>query len=216
MNSEELLYKLDIAKDEYDKLLELIRKEKIKNAELKRLLKSSLTFRTFDIIQIIADLLTIKENNSFGPIIYNKGVEFNGFRKVAISISKDFADKKAERKYAKYLKSVDPSENYIDIYYNAMCKCGPNLEKLYYITFDKLLDKYDLFDDYALDSTILCHTDFKNYEYVNEFIEYLFDLQVQNDGRQLTYEKMQKALNDFLELEKDKPKQKIKEKEKES
>lgn len=45
-----------------------------------------------------------------------------------------------------------------------------------------------------------------------DFINYLFGLQVQNNGKHLTYDEMQVALNDFLSKEKDKPKQKIKEK----
>ena len=52
---------------------------------------------------------------------------------------------------------------------------------------------------------------FENYPYVKSYIIYLFDMQLYN-RRYLNYLEMQKALNDFLELEKDKPKQKIKEK----
>jgi len=55
-------------------------------------------------------------------------------------------------------------------------------------------------------------TSFSGREYIKDFIIHLFDLQVENNGKQLTYEEMQVALNDFLELEKDKPKLKIKEK----
>ena len=66
------------------------------------------------------------------------------------------------------------------------------------------------------------------YPEAKDFINYLFELQIQNNGKHLTYEEMQKAMydflgkelqkamNDFLELERNKPKQKIKEKDKES
>ncbi len=50
----------------------------------------------------------------------------------------------------------------------------------------------------------------EKYDYVNEFIDYLFELQLINDGKHLTYEEMEVALNNFLELEKDNSKTKIK------
>lgn len=55
--------------------------------------------------------------------------------------------------------------------------------------------------------------EFLEHKYVRDFIEYLFDLQVQNNGKQLSYDEMQVALNDFIVLKNklDKPKQKIKE-----
>lgn len=220
MNSNELYNQLEIVKNKYDELLKLIEIEKNKNFELSELLKSCLSFRTFDVINVIAELISIKENDSYAVVFCNEDTNFTDYRKVGFAISKYFGDNKALRKYIRHLKSLNSSlygtADYIDIYYNEHKKCDPNLQCLKYITFACLLNKYDLLSIHSFNSTIKCQNSFKNYEYVNDFIEYLFDLQVQKNGEHLTYEEMQKALDDFLNKEKNKPKQKIKEKDKES
>ena len=71
------------------------------------------------------------------------------------------------------------------------------------ITFFDLCDekKRDIFCDGC---TVFVRNCFKNFDYVSIFIEHLFDLQVQNNGNQLTDLDMQLELNDFLESEKPK------------
>lgn len=59
-------------------------------------------------------------------------------------------------------------------------------------------------DKYCDGSIIFVRNCFKDFNYVFTFIEHLFDLQVQNNGRQLTNLEMQLELNDFLESEKQK------------
>ena len=49
------------------------------------------------------------------------------------------------------------------------------------------------------------------YPEVKDFINYLFELQLQKNGGKLNLVEMETALNDFLSKEKDKPKQRIKE-----
>lgn len=53
--------------------------------------------------------------------------------------------------------------------------------------------------------------EFSEHKYVRDYIEYLFDLQVQNNGKQLSYDEMQGVINNFIVLKNklDKPKQKI-------
>ena len=77
------------------------------------------------------------------------------------------------------------------------------------IIFYFLLKKFGIKNTYPVTISLY---DFEDYSYVQDYISYLFDLQVQNNGRQLTDDEMFNALNDFLSKEKDKPKQKIKEK----
>lgn len=219
MNSKELFDKLEVSSEKCDELLELIEIEKIKNYELRELVKSSLSFRTFDTVQILADLISIKENDSYGVLVSNKNTDLRGYRNVAIAISNYFGSSRAERKFAKSRKKLDDSQDYIIIYYSDMCHTDKDLNRLEYMTFRSLRNKYDLFNEYNGNTiygvpNISCYNDFVDYSYVYDFIEYLFDLQVQNNGKQLIYEEMQKALNDFLELEKGIPKQKIKEKDK--
>ena len=70
-----------------------------------------------------------------------------------------------------------------------------------FITFNFLLRNYGLGDSkYATCSEY----NFYAYDYVRDFITYIFNLQVENNGRILTYDEIHDALNKFLELEEDK------------
>ena len=106
MNSKELFDKLEVSSEKCDELLELIEIEKIKNYELRELVKSSLSFRTFDTVQILADLISIKENDSYGVLVSNKNTDLRGYRNVAIAISNYFGSSRAERKFAKSRKKL--------------------------------------------------------------------------------------------------------------
>ncbi len=74
------------------------------------------------------------------------------------------------------------------------------------IVFKFLLDDYNIKNSYptAVFPVSICN--FENYEYVRNYIYYLFELQFKNNGRQLSNDEMHQALNDFLELEEEKVK----------
>ena len=99
------------------------------------------------------------------------------------------------------------------IYYTYLTKVGKGQDPYKLdMTFTSLLKKCNTTN--VLSKCGVCSCTFIDYPYINDFIKYLYILQVKNNGRHLTYEEMQEALNDFLELERNKPKQKIKEKDK--
>lgn len=51
----------------------------------------------------------------------------------------------------------------------------------------------------------ICKSNFNEYNYVQGYIRYIFDLQIQkNDYIKLSYDEMKNAINDYLELEKEK------------
>ena len=75
------------------------------------------------------------------------------------------------------------------------------------ITFGFLLEKYDITRFYC---GRCVHTNFDEYPYVQDFIVYLFNLQIQKNGELLTYEEISNAYDDFLALEENKPKTKRK------
>ena len=87
------------------------------------------------------------------------------------------------------------------------------------ISFEHLLNKIStmLFSNSAVLpriplSEILIEREISNLKYlidiypeVEDFIEYLFNLQVKNNGKRLKYEEMDKALDDFMEKAQEKP-----------
>ena len=89
-------------------------------------------------------------------------------------------------------------------YYNF---CDYERDDKNFITFDFLLNNFGIRNACQ---AIYSRYDFYDYPYVQNFIIYLFNLQVQNQGKTLTYDEMHKALNDFLALEETKTKTKKK------
>ena len=120
-----------------------------------------------------------------------------------------FQSKKGYEFIAKESEVVDGDKKNIDTivgYYD--CKDNRfNKEK---VIFKFLLKEYNMENSYPVKSS---KYDFDDYDYVQKYIKYLFDLQLQRDGKQLTLEEMNKALDDFLKLEETKPKSKARTKE---
>lgn len=202
MNSNELFDKLEITNEKYNDLLKLIEIENEKSIALKEILKSSLSFKTFDVINILAQLISIKENEEYKILVCNEAANFKGYRTIGIAITKFFDGNRKIRRFINQLKTSNNLTDYIVIYYNPICKCESSLQKLETITFESLLNEYDLFNTHKIDTSIKCMNSFYNYSYVNEFLSTLFNLQVQRNGEHLSYEEMQKALDDFLNKEK--------------
>ena len=76
-------------------------------------------------------------------------------------------------------------------------------ENIRSITFSFLLNKYDITNSFC---GRYARTNFDEYPYVQDFIVYLFNLQIQKNGELLTYEEMSNAYEGFLALEKTKTK----------
>ena len=74
------------------------------------------------------------------------------------------------------------------------------------IIFEFLLDDYNIKNSYPTAAIPVSLCNFEDYEYVRDYISYLFELQLKNNGRQLSNDEMHQALNDFLELGEEKVK----------
>ena len=182
------------------------------------------------IIFSISDLLSYKERERFMPIIYKKIRQCGCYpprysEDTFIGIAPDrniteFIMSKSENidrflglglGYEIYQRSVGEVTEYkyddarwIIKDYN-LCDYEKNDKRT--ISFGFLLNNFELKHSMP---TSFSHYDFIDYPYVQDFIIYLFNLQVQRHGKRLTCEEMHKALNDFLVLEETKTKTKKK------
>ena len=187
-----------------------------------KVFEDSMYFNVCDITKILAKLVSNKEKDSYYPVFYddrNLGHHFDAALNFAIVRAED--EEQAYRKFSNFYNnesvSFDGQEPILigTVYYIYCTKVGKVRDPYKVdIAFKALLSEYNVAD--ILSKEGICLYNFKDYQYINYFIKYLYILQVQNNGKHLTYEKMQVALNDFLSKEKDKPKQKIKEKNKQS
>ena len=180
------------------------------------------------IIFIIAELMSHKEGRKITPIIYKRFREGGCYPPayydstfVGIALEEDaisFAESKSENidlflaqklGYELYQIAVGEITKYrykVDWVINNYNYSDYEKDKRM-ITFGFLLNNYGIRNE---STATYSRYDFRDYDYVQDFIIYLFNLQVKNHGKHLTYDDMQKALNDFLELEKNVPKTKTK------
>ena len=213
MNSEELKNRLSEIKKEmssYNKLKE----EKQKLSEI---YISSIYFNIIDIIRVLTRLIELKEKKKHYPIVTEEPFRseihgyFTGDKIQTFAIVQADNYDEAFAKLTDYTHSSlinSGNDNIIiigGILYNTYQRNVFNSDELN-ITFKSLIDKYTI--DGEKDFSKCCKNTFDKHKYVNNFIEYLFDIQVQNNGKHLTYEEMQEALNNYLNLEKNKPKTK--------
>ncbi len=196
---------IDIINDSKTKLLPL--QEQL--LDLKKNI-GSMYFEPINITKILVDFMNKKYEGTYKFELRTQGNSYEG-----VSVEY-YILKKINSDYWCVFKTPELFKNYDN-----------------FIGFDHILSKFnnmDLFVRYLAHTTHLLDYeecvwnshrvrlyncifgDSDKYQEVNTFIEYLFVRQFQNNGKRLDYYEMQKAMNDFLELEKDKPKQKIKEK----
>ena len=174
--------------------------------KLNEIIKASASFNISDITNVLAKLISFKEKKNYIPVIYSN----NNWDMIKFfaAIMEDFMfDNYRMYKYdssrESFVSTMIGGEQigFIDIYHSI--NDAGNLNKK--IVFGRLLlGGFNI----ECDPNYVTYRNFSLYPYVNQFIDYLFELQLINDGKQLTYEEMVVALNKFLELEKDKPKTK--------
>ena len=182
------------------------------------------------IIFPISQLLSYKEKDKFMPIIYKRFIQC-GIYPPTYS-ENTFIGIAPDRNITEFI--MNKSENAdrfigLELGYEIYQRTVGNVTKYRYddagwimkdynfsdyekndkrtITFGFLLKAFDI--SHSL-PTSFSHYDFNDYPYVQDFIVYLFNLQVKHHGKRLTYDEMNKALNDFIVLEETKPKVKIK------
>lgn len=85
-----------------------------------------------------------------------------------------------------------------------------NNQKNKEVTFTYLIQLYNIDHSFNKDEYNVSDFDFKDYEYVKEFIAFIAMLQIKNGGKHLSSDKILAAVNDFIILKKNKPKKRIK------
>ena len=176
------------------------------------------------LIQVISELLSIKEEESFVPFMYKRytGIFTNGSCSVendCIGIAKseylpmftqtDNKEKLFNQKYGYDMICVNTEllEDEKEVVDNSVREY--NLDNDYskkVFTFEFLLDEIgSVSSAYPI---CICKSNFDKYDYVQNYIRYIFDLQVQKSNMRLDYDEMKKAMNDYLQLEKNKKKTK--------
>ena len=176
------------------------------------------------LIQVISELLSIKEEENFVPFMYKSytGIFTNGAYSVendCIGIAKseylpmfnqtDNKEKLFNQKYGYDMICVNTEllEDEKEVVDNSVREY--NLDNNYskkVFTFEFLLDEIgSVSSAYPIR---ICKSNFDEYDYVQNYIRYIFDLQVQKNNMRLDYDEMKKAMNDYLQLEKNKRKTK--------
>lgn len=190
------------------------------------ILHESATFEATKLCSLLAEMATIVENEAYVPINIKYYYECPGYYECLRPARYVFLSYVVKAEVAQKCKTIDDInkldyDDYFDIATAEFeCRYGVGKEEYakkneYDVTYQFLLEKLDRNQSSVFKSDIL-HSDYENkqlyqfeeHEYMKRFIEYLFELKVQNEGKKLSYKRMQKAMYDFLELEKDKPKTK--------
>lgn len=192
----------------------------MRERELIDLIKRSAIFDE-SIIFFISKLISMKEQKNFIPFIYKRYRQCGCYPKLydeeinigmasetnIIEFMKN-EDNKLDKFFLQKLgyelfernrylvSSIKDNENTIIGYYDYNVS-RDNEER---ITFKFLLNNYGI-DSLFPYSVILSRYDFDDYHYVKDFINYLFDLQLQNNGKQLNSEEMHNAMNNYCEKE---------------
>ena len=205
MNSKELKNKLNEIKKE----LETFNKLNEEKNRLSEIYNSSIYFNIIDIVRIIEKLIELQENKKYYPEVteeafrseihgYFTGDKFQTFAIVHADNYDEAFAKLTDYTHSSIINSSDDNLIIIGrIIYNTYQRTVFDHDELN-ITFKSLVDKYII--DNEQDVSKCCENTFEKYKYVTDFIEYLSDLQVQNNGSHLSYEEMQVALNDFLKI----------------
>lgn len=196
---------------EKQKEREKIRKLKDRLAKIDDEAKSSVLFNAINLTKIIAELISDKEKQPYEPLILD--VHFsNGFSRKIFIISKS-ENKEDICCYQKEFYSEETinfcCDNYYSIYIGSICYEDTHEKEF---NSDHNLPQIDLTFSFLLyeqkiqlpvnNDCIESMCKFLGYEYIKNFVEYLFELQFKNNGKQLSYEEMHQAMIDFTMLRK--------------
>ena len=176
------------------------------------------------LVQIIAELLSVKEEENYTPFMYKSytSILANG----AYSVENDCIGI-TKKEYLPMFNQAKNKEKLFDQKYGYDMICVNtelledereeadtsvreyNLDNNYskrLFTFEFLLN--EIGTEASAYPVRICKSNFEEYSYIQDYIRYIFDLQVQSSAMRLSYEEMKKAMNDYLELTKKKGKTK--------
>ena len=214
---------IDDLKREKKEVLHKIREVNAKKDELCNFISRSAVFND-TILFIIAKLLSDKVHESFRVFEYKRYKEVcvyprmlfestyigiapeENIKKNNNNLDSFFTKKLGYEIYEKDGRIIEPNKDCYDKitgYYDLNDLQG----KTRLITFGFLLEKYGITRFYC---GRYVHTNFDEYPYVQDFIVYLFNLQIQKNGELLTYEEISNAYDDLIALEETKTKTKKK------
>lgn len=172
--------------------------------ELEDISESSKVFNADDITNIMTRLMTKKEDTKYISFISIRNGFLSSTYFYAISRKEKASEYESELKKCytdadllKY-KKLDDLVFICREHYDEVDLRHLNLEERK-ITFEFLKMKPQVNDE----SVRICDSDFGNFDYLYVFIEYLYDLQVRNNGKQLSLEEMGNALDRFLKMDDD-------------
>lgn len=197
--------------------------DKMKETRLE-ILRNSVIFDV-SIVKAIANLLSIKEKDKYNVFMYGMATDL--FVDGNSSVDNNYVGITSNRNikalehgkslkelldtgeiYTIFLYNIDLSEDDTrSIKYIGLYDC---LNDRKFISFKYLLDEYIQFSSYFPFRS--CHCNFDNHEYVKDYIRFLCDRQIQNNGKRLTYDEMNSAIYEFLNMNKEEVKRIIRKK----
>ncbi len=221
--SENIQDQLSVFKDFEKQLNSQLKYVKQKKQGINELINKSATFDEY-IIELITKLITLKEKEIYKPFLYKEShtIKYNRNTKAEdyyIGISSDWNLVNFIRdENSSLIDFFDNKQGYEILYKKTdiLQIDGNNESKIvdYYnydkdrlnnktITFRFLLKKFNIS---KLDTCMTSVYDFEDFDYVQDFITYLFELQYMNNGKKLTYDEMNYAFNNYISLSQKKDK----------
>jgi len=214
MNLQELFSDFDEIQQKKEKLQrEIMFLDKLKETRLE-ILRSSIIFESY-VVNAIAKLMSKKENERYVPFVYNRILhlfasdDYN-VDNYYVGITKYDNVRTLEKGdnirntlesggvYTMFLIESDISDEdektdkYVSMY-DSFSKSNNGM-----VLFKFLSEEYNINSSHS--HTIISRCNFEGHEYVKDYIRYLVDLQVQNNGKRLTYEEMINAIYEFLNM----------------
>lgn len=150
----------------------------------------NILFKPIDLIKVLEQLVSIKENKKYVAMTDFVWDEYNRIFQYAVLC--DASDKDYKEHYILKLNELN-SPKYIVVYNKA--RVSNVMLYRTRMTYRFLLDKYHI-ENFIF--PISCQNmEFENYIYIKDFICYLAELQI-NNNKYLTYDEMVESLSKFL------------------
>ena len=212
MNSQELVNQIN----ETDKKIEEYFRVIKRNNELKDIFIKSAFFNGSYMATIISKLISKKEGKHYIPVHLGTYSKFKEGKPYLYGIAKQ--EKTID--FNNYNSTDEDNEKVF--YSDSFIPFGAFLMYKDYsnpITFDCIFNKVNIpvrvfcnsnseviFSENKEYYGIKCINKFEDRDYVNKYLELLFDMRVKENGRKLSYQEMDDALTEFLKSEKEEKK----------
>ena len=210
MNSEELVKQINESDKKIEEYFNLMKR----NNELKDIFIKSAFFNGSYLATIISKLISEKEGRAYIPVHLGTYDSFKEGKPYLYGIAKQ----EKTMSFENYNNTDEDNER---IYFSdSFIPFGTFLMHKGYsnpITFDCIFNKVNIpvrtftnansklvFSENKKYYGIKCMSNFENYNYVNDYLELLFDMRVKGNGKNLSYQEMEEALVFFLKKDREK------------